>query len=240
MNGDIETETTESVRKQIQRHVNCLSDDGKITRKKGLIDLRKDTISRKLGGTLLQEIAVEVLKPTLKCLSDSSEKNRELATLFVSDYIAVISSPELTLPYVIPTLVQRLGQKQIVEPSEELRLQLLDDVLLPLVDFSGKKISSYLDELIQILQKTIVDPYAEVKKSSCKLASNISRTIPEYFHMQSESLVKPLMLTITHQHSKVSAQPDFAVNGAYWYETCLNLQLVSCIELNFFIPVCEV
>ena len=203
MNGNSEAETTETVRKLIQRHVNCLADEGKITRKKGLVDLRKETISRKLGGTLLQEIAVEVLKPTLKCLSDSSEKNRELAASFVCDYIAVIPSPELTLPFVIPTLVQRLGQKEIVELSEELRLQLLDDILLPLIEFSGKKIGSYLDELIQILQKTIVDPYAEVKKSSCRLASKIAQTIPEYFHMQSESLIKPLMLTITHQHSKV-------------------------------------
>ena len=203
MNGDADVETTESVRKQIQRHVNCLSDDGKFTRKKGLIDLRKETIAKKLGGTLLQDIAVEVLKPTLKCIADPSEKNRELATLFISDYISVIPSPELTLPYVIPTLVQRLAQKEIAEPSEELRLQLLEDILLPCIEYSGKKISSYLDELIQILSKTILDPYAEVKKSGCKLASKIARAIPEYFHMQSESLIKPLMLSITHQHSKV-------------------------------------
>lgn len=199
----IEEETTESVRKQIQRHVNCLSDDGKFTRKKGLIDLRKDTITRQLGGTLLQDIALEVLKPTLMCLSDSSEKNRELAIIFISDYISVIPSPDQTFPYLIPTLVQRLAQKQIVETSEELRLQLLNDVLYPCVEYSGKKIAGYLDELIQILQKTILDPYAEVKKASCRLACKISRTIPEYFHMQSESLIKPLMMTITHQHSKV-------------------------------------
>ena len=203
MQGGTESETTDSVRKQVQRHVNCLSDDGKTTRKKGLLDLRKETIARQLGGTLLQDIAVEVLKPTLKCLADPSEKNRELATSFISDYISVIPTPDQTLPYVIPTLVSRLAQKEIVEPSEELRLQLLDDILYPIIEYSGKRISSYLDELIQILQKTILDPYAEVKKSSCKLASKISRTIPEYFHMQSESLIKPLMITITHQHSKV-------------------------------------
>ena len=203
-NEFIDEETTESVRKQIQRHVNCLSDDGKFTRKKGLIDLRKDTITRQLGGTLLQDIAMDVLKPTLKCLSDSSEKNRELATVFISDYISVIPGPDQTLPYIIPALVQRLAQKEIIEPSEELRLQLLNDILYPCVEYSGKKIAGYLDELIQILKKTILDPFAEVKKASCKLACKVSRTIPEYFHMQSESLIKPLMMTITHQHSKAS------------------------------------
>ena len=100
--------------------------------------------------------------------------------------------------------MQRLGQEEIVEPSEELRLQILDDILMPCIEFSGKAIVGYLDELINILKKTILDPYAEVRKSSCKISSKVARTIPEHFHLQSESLIKPLMLSITHQHSKVN------------------------------------
>jgi len=207
MHGDSESngiETVDTCQKQIQRHINCLSDSGKLTRKRGLLDLRKETISKSLGGTVLQQLAPQVLKPALKCLSDSSEINRELTISFVSEYIALIPSPEETLPYIIPSLVQRLGQQEITEPSEELRLQTLESILLPCVDISGKKIAGFLDELIQILQRTIVDPYAEVRKCSCRVASKVSRSIPEYFHMQSESLVNPLMLSITHQHSKVS------------------------------------
>nr|XP_002127221.1 dynein assembly factor 5, axonemal [Ciona intestinalis] len=196
-------ETKDSVCKLLQRHVNCLSDESKITRKRGLIDLRKETIDRHLGGMLLQEISIEVLKPTLKCLADSSEKNRELAANLISKYISILPSPEDTLAYVIPTLAQRLGQQEITEPSEELRLLVLQEILFPCVELSGKKIAGYLDEMIQILQQLIVDPYAEVRKTSCKLAGCLARSIPEYFHMQSESLIKPLMLSITHQHSKV-------------------------------------
>nr|CAB3252295.1 HEAT repeat-containing protein 2 [Phallusia mammillata] len=195
--------TTDACRKQIQRHVNCLGDDSKITRKRGLIDLRKETIGKQLGATLLQDLASTFLKPTLKCLADSSEINRELAVTFIADFISIIPSPEETLQYIIPTLVQRLGQQEIVETSEELRLSVLESVLLPCVELSGKRIAGFLDELIQILQRTIVDPFAEVRKCSCKIAAKVARTIPEYFHMQSESLINPLMLTITHQHSKV-------------------------------------
>uniref|UniRef100_H2YGR6 TOG domain-containing protein n=1 Tax=Ciona savignyi TaxID=51511 RepID=H2YGR6_CIOSA len=196
-------ETTDSVRKLLQRHVNCLSDESKITRKRGLLDLRKETIDRHLGGTLLQEISVEVLKPTLKCLSDTSEKNRELATMLIANYIEVIPSPEDTLAYIIPTLAQRLGQQEIAEQSEELRLLILQTILFPCVELSGKNIAGYLDEMIQILQRLIIDPYAEVRKVSCKLAGILARSIPEYFHMQSESLIQSLMMSITHQHSKV-------------------------------------
>jgi len=31
----------------------------------------------------------------------------------------------------------------------------------------------------------------------------LAKTVPEQFHMQSESLVSPLILTVSHQHSKV-------------------------------------
>ncbi|CAI9611926.1 unnamed protein product, partial [Staurois parvus] len=57
--------------------------------------------------------------------------------------------------------------------------------------------------MVRIFQRTIVDPFPEVKKESCRCAANYARTIPEHFHMQSESLIKPLMQTISHQHSKV-------------------------------------
>ena len=201
---DNNADTTDSVRKMIQRHVNCMSDNSKITRKRGLIDLKKETIARKLGGTLLQELSNEILKPTLKCLSDPSEKNRELATDLISNYLSVIPAPDETLPYVMMTLTQRLGQQEIVEPSEELRLQLLESILMPCIELSGKKIAGYLDEVIAILQRTIVDPFAEVRKISCKIACKFSRSVPEHFHMQSASLIKPLMTSITHQHSKVT------------------------------------
>ncbi|CAK8696019.1 unnamed protein product [Clavelina lepadiformis] len=234
-------ETTDSIRKQIQRHVNCLSDDGKITRKRGLIDLRKETIARRLGGTLLQEIAPEVLKPTLKCLSDPSEKNRELSAAFITDYVSVLPSPEQVLPYILPTLVQRLGQEEIVEPSEELRLQILDDILMPCIEFSGKAIVGYLDELINILKKTILDPYAEVRKSSCKISSKVARTIPEHFHLQSESLIKPLMLSITHQHSKVRVAVIEATADVVQFGNGKSVDdVVSHLAQRFFDPSSQV
>lgn len=206
MSGDCgkdETFTTEDIRRGIQRHVNCLSDPSKIVRKRGLIDIKKETISRKLGGTILQDIATDVLKPTLKCFSDPSEVNRELSVKLVIEYFLVIPQPEATLPYILPNLVQRLGQEEILEPSEELRHLIVEELLSLTVELCGKKIAAFLDEMILILKRTIADPYGEVKKASCKVASALARSIPEYFHMQGESLIAPLMQSITHQHSKV-------------------------------------
>lgn len=201
--GTEEIITTADIRRQIQRHVNCLADPSKITRKKGLQELRKETITRKLGGTILQDLAGDILKPVLKCFSDSSEINRELAANFVIEYFTILPRPETTLAYVMPCLVQRLGQENIIEPSEELRELLVKNLLSLTIEMCGKKIAGFLDEMIQILKQTIADPYGEVRKKSCQVTCSLAKCIPEYFHQQSESLIVPLMKSISHQHSKV-------------------------------------
>ncbi len=65
----------------------------------------------------------------------------------------------------MPVVVARLGSQEITEPSEELRLTLVS-FLSSLVDLCGAKIAPYLNDMICILQRTIVDPYPEVKKVS--------------------------------------------------------------------------
>lgn len=69
----------------------------------------------------------------------------------------------LHLPLVIPVLVARLGTPEITEPSEELRLQCVT-YLSSLVDVCGATMAPYLNDLVTILQRTLVDPYPEVKK----------------------------------------------------------------------------
>ena len=53
--------------------------------------------------------------------------------------------------------------QEITEPSEEIRLNLVT-LLTSIVSISATGIAPYLNDLITILQRTIVDPYPEVKK----------------------------------------------------------------------------
>ena len=144
------------------------------------------------------------MKPLLKTFSDPVEKCRELSISIVHRFFEKVSDPEERLSYVFPVLVQRLGQQEIVEPSEELRLQLVE-LFSVLVDKSGQKLPAYLEDSVKILQRTLVDPFPDVKKESCKCASKIAKAIPQYFYMVSETLIKPLLLSVTHQHSKMRA-----------------------------------
>ncbi|KAJ8319390.1 hypothetical protein KUTeg_004481 [Tegillarca granosa] len=197
-------QNSNAVLQGIARHVNCLSEENRNTRKRALEGIRKDTFGRKeqLEAEESQLIFNELLKPLLKELSDPVEKCRELSINLLQDFLRKAQTPEESLPYLIPVLVQRLGQQEIVETSEELRLMLVE-MLTGIVERSGKKISLYVDDYVRILQRTIVDPFPDVKKESCKCASVLAKSVPEVFHMQSETLINPLLKSIAHQHSKV-------------------------------------
>lgn len=186
------------------RHINGLGDESKITRRKSIEAIRREfqASSAKFSKVEFQELFDEFLKPLLKILSDPIEKCRELTILLIFESVDSLARPQDILHLLIPVIVQRLGQQEINEPSEELRLELVK-CLTKLIEISGKSVSMFLDDLIKILQQTIVDPYPEVKKESCKCASKLARSIPESFHQQSESLIKPLCESISHQHSRV-------------------------------------
>ena len=102
------------------------------------------------------------------CLSSWRELNITLCCykIFQFDNRSVSSRVQdmaAFLPYVIPTCVQRLGQQEITETCEELRL-LLMELLTALVDVCKEKMAMYIDDLVKILQKTIADPFHHVKK----------------------------------------------------------------------------
>ncbi|KAK6170739.1 hypothetical protein SNE40_019054 [Patella caerulea] len=211
-------ENSNTVLQGIARHINCLGEDNRNTRKRALENIQRDTLLRDIAleSIELQLIFKEILPPVLKVFSDPVEKCRELSTNIVMSFLKIVPDPEDHLSYIIPVLVQRLGQQEIVENSEEQRL-LLVELLKQILEFSGKNIAMYLDDCIAILQRTIVDPYPEVKKESCRCAGYLAKKIPEHFHMQSESLIKPLLLSIAHQHSKVRAIVIEAIGDVVQY-----------------------
>ncbi|XP_069839943.1 dynein axonemal assembly factor 5 [Dendropsophus ebraccatus] len=202
MAADGEQRAASEVSQALARHLNCLNDDNKSTRKRALVSIQKEAEDRRLSSGVLQDVFGELLKPLLKCLSDPMEKCREIAIHILSHCITSVPRPEEALPYLVPAISQRLGGPEIMEPSEELRLA-LTQLLTLLAEVCGRRLGPYLDDMVRILQRTIVDPFPDVKKESCKCAASYAQSIPEHFHLQSESLIKPLMQTISHQHSKV-------------------------------------
>lgn len=145
-----------------------------------------------------------LIKSLVLSVSDPVEKCRELA--YESLTILVVKSRKKTickvLPVIIPTLIQRLAQPELIETSEEVRL-LAVEFIGKLVRKCQKELIPFIDDLLYIMTATVSDPYHEVKIKSCEVTSLLAKTMPEVFHYNSERLVNPLCSSVTHQQSRV-------------------------------------
>ncbi|KAL6102916.1 dnaaf5 [Pungitius sinensis] len=206
----------------LARHLNCLNEDNKATRKRALELIKRETVDRGLSSSVLQEVFSALLKPLLKCLSDPTERCRETAIAMITEFIRCVPKPEESLPYLMPCLAHRLGEKELLEPAEELRLSAVEMLTLA-VEVCGKHLAPYLTEIIHILQRTIVDPFPDVRRESCKCTINFAKCVPEHFHMQAESLVKPLMQTVSHQHYRVRVSVIHATGAVIQHGTGKNV-----------------
>ncbi|XP_049418190.1 dynein axonemal assembly factor 5-like [Epinephelus fuscoguttatus] len=206
----------------LARHLNCLNEDNKATRKRALELIKRETLDKGLSGSVLQEVFSALLKPLLKCLSDPMERCRETAITMITEFIRCVPKPEESLPYLMPCLAQRLGEKEILEPAEELRLSAVEMLTLT-VEVCGRHLAPYLNDVINILQRTVVDPFPDVRRESCKCTVTFAKCVPEHFHMQAESLIKPLMQTIAHQHSRVRVSVIEATGAVIQHGTGKNV-----------------
>ncbi|XP_031556171.1 dynein assembly factor 5, axonemal-like [Actinia tenebrosa] len=199
-----DTEDFEVVLQVTQRDINCLSDDNRTTRRRALDKILKDVLQRKppLSAQVLQSLLDELVKPLLKVMSDPTEKCRDLSVQIMSEFADKIVDVSVFLPYIIPTISQRLGQPEIVENCEELRLALVK-LLTTVTKLCQNKMAVYIDDMIKIFQRTNLDPFHEVRKESFKCINVLAPAIPEQFYFQGNSLVSSLLKTISHQHSKV-------------------------------------
>uniref|UniRef100_A0A4W5MN93 Dynein axonemal assembly factor 5 TPR repeats domain-containing protein n=1 Tax=Hucho hucho TaxID=62062 RepID=A0A4W5MN93_9TELE len=217
-----EERAASEVLRALARHLNGLNEDSKTTRKRSLEAIKRETIDKGLSSGVLQKVFTCLLNSLLKCLSDPMERCRETAIHMLGDFIRCVPQPEDSLPYLMPALTQRLGGKEIVEPAEELRLSMVEVVTLT-VEVCGRHLAPYLDDMMKILQRTIVDPFPDVKRESCKCTVHFAKSVPEHFHMQAESLVKPLMQTVSHQHSRVRVSTIEATGAVIQYGTGKNV-----------------
>jgi dynein assembly factor 5 len=204
---DIQQTSNENLEQQyllkFNKFLQSIKDESKIKRRQAIEGISKEIKQLIEKSSLTNELAKFLLKNLLPLLNDQFEKCRELT---VELLIFIHNKSNLNndlLSIIILALRQRIGQKDITEPSEELRLNLYEFVY-NLINKSEKNVLSvHIDDLFAILQNSFLDNYAEVKKKGCLCTRELAKKVKSDFHKQSESLIKPLILNITHQHSRV-------------------------------------
>ncbi|XP_059976367.1 dynein axonemal assembly factor 5 isoform X2 [Mesoplodon densirostris] len=148
-----------------------------------------------------------LLPRLLRCLADPAEGCRALAVHLLDLGLRRAARPRDALPRLLPALAARLSgpepaRRPPPEACEELRLALVQLLHLA-VRLTGAALAPHLDDAVRVLRCTLLDPFAAVRRESCECAAALARATPDHFHMQSESLIGPLMQSISHQHWKV-------------------------------------
>lgn len=165
-----------------------------------------DDVPPEGNKTVHETIFNKIYLYILKGYSDKYEICRCLSVDIMTLLLTHLTDNEYYLECIIPVLTKRLGQSEIIEDSEEMRYQLLQQLSFLIDKFKAKKptddrlFKSYND-IIDILLKTLRDPFPSVQEECCSIIVALSKE--KCFHYRSEVLVIPLTPILRHRQSKL-------------------------------------
>lgn len=206
MASDVETEQLnfelETVRKNIQ------SVD-KSQRQKALKDLLQ-IINESVNDDNLELILSETYLYLIRGYADKYESCRSLSISIVSQCLNRFENRNnFFLEYVIPTMRKRIGMSELIEDSEELQLQLLEQLQNIVVKFSSTDnkddkeddiLMTVYNDIIDILQKNLQNRYANAARQCCEIIKSLA-VATKSFHYRAEDLVDPLIKLLSHRQS---------------------------------------
>lgn len=189
----------------IQRDINILGEisSNRVAKRRALEKIKRETIGNKkrLSVEILQKLFFNTSNALVRCLDDSVEKCRELATQTITEFIETID-PVPFISYLMPVFVNRYSQPEIIEPSEEIRLATVE-LILKICNISKREITPFVKDIVCILDRTLQDPYPEVKKISCKIIISLVENAERQVSYFGERITKSLAPTLQHKHSSV-------------------------------------
>lgn len=205
---------------KLQRDVNCVSDPERSVRRRALDKLQRalDSEAQSVPMVVLQTLFSANLKAALLACAgqDVVEKCREKALmilLFFAERRAMELSQSMTKD-LVALFSARLGKLPYPEPTEEIRLMLLQLAHVYLKQLaeayesksgSDKTLSlvAAIPDLANVLGKTALDPFPDVKKITADCVIVISRAWKSNVALQLGTIVKPMVTNLGHQHSRV-------------------------------------
>lgn len=162
------------------------------------------------------EIFDSVYLCLIKCYSDKFEMCRSLACSIVSEILKPLEQNDYYLSLLVPVIAKRLANHDIVEESEEMRLQLLVQLnyiiskyknlhetgtIKGLPDGDDPLLKPYND-IVDILKCSLLDTYPAILRKSCEVIKATADASPS-FHFRCEALVEPLIFLLKHRHSAI-------------------------------------
>lgn len=202
---------------KLQRDINCISDPDRAVRRRALDKLQRalNNEAQTTPVIVLQTLCSVHMKTALFACAghDAVEKCREKALailLFFAERDAMELSQTM-LQDLVALLGARMGKLPYPEPTEEIRLLLLQLLHLYLKQFAAapstaagnNSLLSVIPDLANVLGKAAVDPFPDVKKITADCAIVLSNGWRADVALQLGAIVKPMVTNLGHQHSRV-------------------------------------
>src|SRR5690349_8524818 len=161
-------------------------------------------------GNLNSENSIEIFDSVylclIKCYSDKFEMCRSLSASIVSELLKHLEQNDYYLSLVVPVIAKRLAVQDLVEESEELRLQLLKQLKFIINKYRDLNttgtVQSHSDgedrllkpynDIVDILKISLLDSYPAILKECCEIILLTAVASPS-FHYRAEALADPLM-----------------------------------------------
>ncbi|XP_057380977.1 uncharacterized protein LOC130703562 [Daphnia carinata] len=173
-----------------------LESEDKSTRRAALLDLKKRAEKRQID----KQLQSDLFDPLIKIVSsDKVDSLRESASLVLHAITTHGSISNTQFHDIVNVSVDRFE----VEPSEEIRLTLARMNLAAILNQNGQPVYlENLDKLTQLVKLMVRDRFGEVVKEACEIIVALSER-NEYFRLQADYFVEPLMQNVKSQPMKV-------------------------------------
>ncbi|KAJ8681596.1 hypothetical protein QAD02_017388 [Eretmocerus hayati] len=181
-----------------------LQADNKCERKQALQTILQDVLVllENLDERNSLELWETFHRPVVRILHDPVEACRDLALEILKKFLLHLPCSDKNIVYVIPIMSKRLGCQELIEQSEEVRLKSIILLRSIVIKYNGK-MASYIEDLIAILTRTVMDKYPRVKQESCECICALAKGLKNEFYSRSEAFVKPILTNMSHQHYKI-------------------------------------
>lgn len=172
------------------------------------------------AGNLSSENSIEIFDFTylclIKCYSDRFEMCRSLSCSIITEMLKHLEQNDYYLGLLVPVIAKRLAVQEVVEESEEMRLQLLKQLYFIIDKYKDLNITGSVrahsdgddrllkpyNDIIDILKICLMDSYPAILKECCEIIELVAIASPS-FHYRAEALANPLVTMFKHRHSTI-------------------------------------
>lgn len=152
----------------------------------------------------LRQLLDQVYLHLVKCYTDRFESIRSLSISIVSEFLQKFCvRNEYFLEYIIPTIRRRIGLPELHENSEEMQLQLLEQVWEIVEKFQSKDddlLMRAYNDIMDILIRNLANQYPNAHRQCCKVIQLLAIATTS-FYVRAESLVDPIIDLLSHRQS---------------------------------------